>query len=76
MELLALAALLAVAWVETARALGGKPLRNDIVMIFTDGEEPGLLGASSYVAEHPMSGQRGVVPELGDYRQCGPIGVV
>jgi len=47
MELLALAALLSVAWVETARALGGKPLRNDIVMIFTDGEEPGLLGASS-----------------------------
>ncbi len=47
MELLALAALLAVAWVETARAPGGKPLRNDIVMIFTDGEEPGLLGASS-----------------------------
>ena len=35
MELLALAALLAVAWVETARAPGGKPLRNDIVMIFT-----------------------------------------
>ena len=52
MELLALAALLSVAWVETARALGGKPLRNDIVMIFTDGEEPGLLGASAYVAEH------------------------
>jgi hypothetical protein len=47
MELLALAALLAVAWLETARALGGKPLRNDIVMILTDGEGPGLLGASS-----------------------------
>ena len=47
MELLALAALLSVAWVETARALGGKPLRNDIVMILTDGEGPGLLGASS-----------------------------
>jgi Zn-dependent M28 family amino/carboxypeptidase len=59
MELLALAALLSVAWVETARALGGKPLRNDIVMIFTDGEGPGLLGASSYAAEHPMSGRAG-----------------
>jgi Zn-dependent M28 family amino/carboxypeptidase len=33
---------------ETARALAsGEPLRNDIVMIFTDGEGPGLLGASS-----------------------------
>ena len=47
------------AMVETARALGAKPLRNDIVMIFTDGEEPGLLGASSYVAEHANSGQGG-----------------
>jgi Peptidase family M28 len=49
------------AMVETARALGGKPLRNDIVMIFTHGEEPGLLGASSYVAEHASSGQGGGV---------------
>jgi hypothetical protein len=50
------------AMLETARALGGKPLRNDLVMIFTDGEEAGLLGASSFVAERrPMNDQGGVV---------------
>jgi hypothetical protein len=49
------------AMLETARALGGKPLRNDLVMIFTDGEEAGLLGASSFVAERPRSDQVGVV---------------
>ena len=32
-----------------------RPLRNDVVMIFTDGEEAGLLGASSFVAEHPLA---------------------
>lgn len=50
------------AMLETARALAsGEPLRNDIVMIFTDGEEAGLLGASSFVAEHPGGAQGGVV---------------
>lgn len=49
------------AMLETARALGGKPLRNDLVMIFTDGEEAGLLGASFFVAERPRNDQGGVV---------------
>jgi Peptidase family M28 len=49
------------AMLETARALGGKPLRNDVVMIFTDGEEAGLLGASSFVAERPKGDQIGVL---------------
>jgi hypothetical protein len=50
------------AMLETARALAsGEPLRNDIVMIFTDGEEAGLLGASSFAAEHPRGAQGGVV---------------
>jgi Zn-dependent M28 family amino/carboxypeptidase len=37
------------------------PLRNDIVMIFTDGEEAGLLGDSSFVAEHPRGAKGGAV---------------
>jgi Zn-dependent M28 family amino/carboxypeptidase len=49
------------AMLETARALGGEPSRNDIVMIFTDGEEVGLLGASLFVAERPRNDQGGVV---------------
>lgn len=36
---------------ETLRALrSGPPLRNDLLVLFTDGEEDGLLGASAFVA--------------------------
>jgi Peptidase family M28 len=39
---------------ETARALGaGPPLRHDVIFLFSDGEELGLLGASAFAAEHP-----------------------
>ncbi len=35
------------ALLETARALhSGAPFRNDVIFLFTDGEEPGMLGAS------------------------------
>jgi hypothetical protein len=38
---------------ETARALRtGPQLRNDLIFLFTDGEEPGLLGAKSFVDAH------------------------
>ena len=39
---------------ETLRALGtGPPLRNDLIVLITDAEEPGLLGARAFVNEHP-----------------------
>lgn len=39
---------------ETVRALrAGPPLRNDVIILCTDGEEDGLLGAAAFVAEHP-----------------------
>jgi Zn-dependent M28 family amino/carboxypeptidase len=58
---------------ETARALAsGEPLRNDIVMIFTDGEEAGLLGASSFVAEHPRGAKGGVVLNWEATGNAGP----
>jgi hypothetical protein len=60
------------AMIETARALGGKPLRNDIVVIFTDGEEPGLLGASAFVAEHARGDQGGVVLNWEATGNAGP----
>jgi len=42
------------ALLEVARDLrSGPTLRNDIVFLFTDGEEAGLLGAAAFVAEHP-----------------------
>jgi len=42
------------AMLETIRALKcGTPLKNDVIFLFTDGEEAGLLGASAFVREHP-----------------------
>jgi hypothetical protein len=50
------------ALLETLRALkAGAPLRNDIVFLFTDGEEPGLLGAKAFVEEHPWAKEGGLV---------------
>ncbi|HEX8355699.1 MAG TPA: M20/M25/M40 family metallo-hydrolase [Pyrinomonadaceae bacterium] len=44
------------ALLETARALKtGPPLKNDVIFLFTDGEEPGLLGARAFVDEHPWA---------------------
>lgn len=39
---------------ETVRTLRtSPPLRNDLIVLFTDGEEEGLLGAAAFLAEHP-----------------------
>lgn len=42
---------------ETARALteGGEPPVHDVVLLFTDGEETGLLGAEAFERAHPWS---------------------
>jgi hypothetical protein len=43
-----------VAVLEAVRALrAGGPVRNDVIVLFTDAEELGLLGARAFVAEHP-----------------------
>jgi hypothetical protein len=43
-----------VALLETLRALQSlPPLRNDLILLLTDGEELGLLGARAFVEEHP-----------------------
>src|SRR6202030_2080531 len=45
-----------VAILETVRALrAGAPLLHDVIVLFTDGEEPGLLGAAAFVREHPWA---------------------
>lgn len=39
---------------ESARAImAGQPLRNDIILLFTDGEEIGLMGSKAFVDHHP-----------------------
>lgn len=46
-----------VTLLETARALkNGPPLRNDLIFLFSDGEESGLLGAEAFV-RHPLAKQ-------------------
>ncbi|HEY6328303.1 MAG TPA: M20/M25/M40 family metallo-hydrolase, partial [Blastocatellia bacterium] len=46
---------------ETVRALKtGPQLKNDLIVLITDSEEEGLLGASAFVAEHPWAKEVGV----------------
>ncbi|GGB00448.1 M20/M25/M40 family metallo-hydrolase [Puia dinghuensis] len=51
-----------VAMLETIRALKtGHPLKNDIIFLFTDDEEDGLLGAYAFVRENPLLKEVGMV---------------
>jgi hypothetical protein len=60
--------------VETARALvdGGKPLRNDLVVLVTDGEEDGALGAGAAVRHPALAGRTGVVLNFEARGVAGP----
>jgi Peptidase family M28 len=50
------------ALLETARALkASQPLKNDVIFLFTDGEEVGSLGAKAFMDEHPWAKDVGVV---------------
>ena len=40
------------------------PYRNPVLLLFTDGEEAGLLGARAFLREHPWAGDVGVVINL------------
>ena len=45
-----------VTLLETARILQNQPtLKNDVIFVFTDGEENGMLGAGAFVKEHPWA---------------------
>lgn len=47
---------------ETARALrAGPALKNDIIILLTDGEEAGLLGANAFAASHPWMKDVGLI---------------
>ncbi len=39
----------------------GPPLKNDVIFLFSDGEEGGILGANAFVEEHPWAKDVGVV---------------
>ncbi len=62
-----------VTLLETARALkADAPLRNDVILLITDGEELGLLGAKAFVDEHPWVKDVGVVLNFEARGACGP----
>jgi hypothetical protein len=58
---------------EIARALAGEPpATNPIVFLVDDAEEAGLIGASAFVAEHPLAAGVGVVVNLEARGTSGP----
>jgi hypothetical protein len=51
--------------IEVARILKMEgPYRNPVILLLTDGEEAGLLGARAFVEEHPWAQDVGVVANL------------
>ncbi|MBA2430568.1 MAG: M20/M25/M40 family metallo-hydrolase [Chthoniobacterales bacterium] len=63
-----------IAILETVRALRtAPPLQNDLLVLFTDGEEEGLLGAAGFVEDHPeLTAQVGVVLNFEARGTSGP----
>ena len=63
---------------ETARAvLAGTPLRNDVILLFTDGEEPApRYGSSAFVGDHPWLNDIGLVINLETIGTGGPSFVI
>ena len=58
---------------ETLRALRTGPrLRNDVVFLFTDSEEGGLLGAKGFLEHHPLAKQIGLVMNFEARGASGP----
>lgn len=47
-----------VTLLETMRALtAGPPLKNDVIFLFTDGEERDMMGAHAFATQHPLMGE-------------------
>lgn len=59
---------------EAARAiLAGDRLRNDVILLFTDGEEPApRFGSTAFIAHHPWAGDIGFVINLEALGTGGP----
>jgi hypothetical protein len=59
---------------ETARALAAGPRpRNDVVFLFTDGEERGLLGARAFLRDDPWAYGAGVVLNFDSPGSSSPV---
>ncbi|MEV0201846.1 M28 family peptidase, partial [Nonomuraea sp. NPDC050691] len=60
------------AMLETVRALGATALRNDLVLLMSDGEEDGVLGAEAFAREHPVGREGGVLLNFEARGVAGP----
>jgi Peptidase family M28 len=61
-----------VTLLETLRALkNGPPLRNDVIFLFTDGEELGEVGSQGFVSEHPWAKDISAVWNMDSGGSCG-----
>jgi hypothetical protein len=49
---------------ETVRALATAPRQRDVMVLLTDGEEPGLLGAKAFFSSDPARAHAGIVINL------------
>lgn len=59
---------------ETVRALRtGPPLKNDLIVLFTDAEEAGLLGSSAFTSQHPFAKDVGVALNFEARGSSGPV---
>jgi hypothetical protein len=62
------------AMLETLRALrAGERLKNDVIFLFTDAEEIGLLGARGFIKEHPWAKDVGLVLNFEARGSEGPV---
>ena len=62
------------ALLETARALKSGPLPpGDVIFLFTEGEEAGLLGARAFVGQHPWAKEVGVALNFEARGNEGPV---
>jgi hypothetical protein len=62
-----------VTLLETMRALkANPPLKNDVIFLFTDGEEAWMLGSNAFVNEHPWAREVGLVLNFEARGSSGP----
>lgn len=62
------------AMLETLRALRSlPPLQNDLILLFTDGERAGALGAQAFAEQHPWARQVGMVLQFESGGTRGPL---
>ncbi|WP_314591527.1 M20/M25/M40 family metallo-hydrolase [Paenibacillus terrigena] len=62
------------AMLETVRAIqAGQPLKNDLILLMTDGEEMGLLGAKAFIQDHPWVQDVGLVLNFEARGNKGPV---